>query len=346
MKETTYFVRWRGEVSGPYDISVLKDMLATGKITKHHQVSADRQSWMKIMKALDAAPPQSMSAKEDTAFQRIDLSPVVETAQDRPENHSAEMDHILGDESLPVLESPNYGVRMAGRDREPAPLPSPESLGTWYYFSGGQVCGPVAFSVLQSMAAKGFLPQNSQILREGDQTWQPLNQVVGMADGVVGFINQATDGTHGYGCDPMVPAGFWQRTLALTIDSAVLGCICSVCLFLLFLLLSFCGLGKSDIIVLIKGFGSVISILIMWIYFTCLESSSNVTTFGKMAVDITVVDECGQPILYGRSNARFFCKLLSSFFLIGFVMAAFTKRKQALHDLIARTLVIKVNNDR
>lgn len=344
-KAETYFVRWRGDVSGPYEISVLKDMLETEKVTKHHQISTDQQSWTPIMNVLDAVPDRSMAGTEGTAFLKTTHPPSVETAQNTQLNHSDEIEKVPRGEDPNLSPQPtSHGIRLVKDSKEPAPSSFPPTLGLWYYLDGGEVCGPVVFSVLQSMAAKGFFKPDSQILREGDQMWQPLHQVAGIAGGAIGSMNQTADGTRGYGCNPMAPAGFWRRTLALIIDSAVLGCICSVLVSLLYLLLSFCGLGKSEIIVLLKGFGSVISMFIIWIYFTCMESSSSVTTLGKMAVDITVVDEYGQPILYGRANARFFGKILSSFLLIGFIMAAFTERKQALHDLIAKTLVISVNN--
>jgi len=346
-KSKTYFVRWRGEVSGPYDIQILGDMLEKGKVTKYHQVSADQQFWMSIMNVLDAAPAQSITVREETVFLKATPPLSVEVAQDMTVIHSAEMGKYPGSENLnPSPESTSHPLRLTKSSRQPVPSSFPETSGSWYYFDGGQVYGPVVFGVLQSMAAKGFLNPDSQILREGDQTWQPMHQVVGLADGALGSINQTAEGTREYGCNQMSPAEFWRRALALVIDCAVLGCICSVWLLLLYLLLRFCGLEKSEITVLLKGFGSVISMLIIWIYFTCLESSSSITTFGKMAVDITVMDESGQPISYGRANARFWSKLLSSFLLIGFIMAAFTIRNQALHDLIAKTLVIRVNNNR
>ena len=42
-------------------------------------------------------------------------------------------------------------------------------------------------------------------------------------------------------------------------------------------------------------------------------------------------------------SGRFFAKFISAIILfIGYLMAAFTDRKRALHDIIAGTLVIKV----
>ena len=57
---------------------------------------------------------------------------------------------------------------------------------------------------------------------------------------------------------------------------------------------------------------------------------------------LKVTDTNGQPLTYGRAIAREVCKILSSaIFCIGYIMAAFTQRKQALHDLLGGTLVLK-----
>lgn len=327
MKAETYFVRWRGEVAGPYDIPALKGMLATGELTRHHQISADQKSWAPLMSVLDAA--QSAAEKAKTAFLKAAPPQSVEIAQSMPVNHSTETIRISKDANRnQSSEAPSHPSLLTKDGAKSAPPVFPTTPESWFYFNEGQIYGPTPFGVLQSMAAQGILHADSQVLKEGDLFWRPLHQVAGMT------------------CNPLVPAGFLQRALALVIDGAVLGCICSIWLLLLYMFLLFCGLGKNEINILLKSFGSLLSVLIIWIYFSCLESSADITTFGKMAVDITVVDEYGRPILYGRANARFWSKLISSFLFIGFFMAAFTNRKQALHDLIAKTLVIQMNNNR
>ncbi len=61
-----------------------------------------------------------------------------------------------------------------------------------------------------------------------------------------------------------------------------------------------------------------------------------------MALGIVVTDIDGNRISFGRANARFWSKIISGMILgIGFLMAAFTEKKQGLHDMIAGTLVIK-----
>jgi uncharacterized RDD family membrane protein YckC len=73
-----------------------------------------------------------------------------------------------------------------------------------------------------------------------------------------------------------------------------------------------------------------------------MESSASGNTFGKRAVGIRVVDLQGQRISFGNATGRYFGKILSALIvLIGYFMAGFTARKQALHDMMAGTLVIK-----
>jgi hypothetical protein len=55
-----------------------------------------------------------------------------------------------------------------------------------------------------------------------------------------------------------------------------------------------------------------------------------------------VTDLDGNRIGFGRATGRYFAKILSALILlIGFIMAAFTQKKQGLHDIIAGTLVVK-----
>ena len=86
----------------------------------------------------------------------------------------------------------------------------------------------------------------------------------------------------------------------------------------------------------------VISAVLKWLYYALLESSSWQATLGKMALGLQVTDLEGRRIGFGRATGRFFAKIISGIILyIGFIMAGFTEKKQALHDMIAGTLVVK-----
>ena len=85
------------------------------------------------------------------------------------------------------------------------------------------------------------------------------------------------------------------------------------------------------------------SLLVAWLYFTILESGAKQSTWGKRILGIKVVGATGERISFGRATGRFFCKSFLSplLFQVGFIMAAFTNRKRALHDMIAEPYVVK-----
>ena len=77
-------------------------------------------------------------------------------------------------------------------------------------------------------------------------------------------------------------------------------------------------------------------------YYAGMESSPLRATVGKLAVGIYVTDLQGQRVSFGRAAGRFFGKILSGMLLgIGYLMAAFTERKQALHDSMSECLVLR-----
>ncbi len=118
------------------------------------------------------------------------------------------------------------------------------------------------------------------------------------------------------------PAGFWWRALAFWLDGMVV-CLATG-------LLSLLGVGPLGIIV-------------GWLYYAVMETSRWQATLGKRAVGLIVVTENYETLTFARASGRYFGKILSAFILnIGFIMAAFTEKKQALHDIIAKTLVVKV----
>jgi uncharacterized RDD family membrane protein YckC len=84
-------------------------------------------------------------------------------------------------------------------------------------------------------------------------------------------------------------------------------------------------------------------LILMWLYFAGMESSARQATFGKSVMSLRVTNYEGQRISFGHATGRFFSKIVSGLipFAIGYIMAGFTEKKQALHDLIAGTLVLR-----
>ena len=86
----------------------------------------------------------------------------------------------------------------------------------------------------------------------------------------------------------------------------------------------------------------LLALMLSWIYYASLESSSWQATLGKKLLGLKVTDLAGNRITFARASGRFFGKILSGMILgIGFLMAGFTARKQALHDILAGCLVLR-----
>jgi len=86
----------------------------------------------------------------------------------------------------------------------------------------------------------------------------------------------------------------------------------------------------------------LVNLILAWIYMAKFESSERQASPGKSALGIMVTDMNDNRISFGRATGRHFAKNISALILlIGFLMAAFTKRGQALHDLIAGCEVVE-----
>ncbi|MCD6325975.1 RDD family protein [bacterium] len=134
--------------------------------------------------------------------------------------------------------------------------------------------------------------------------------------------------------DYVAYAGFWRRFIAFSIDVFVL-------MIVFYALDSISG---STVLEFGEDGSSfrLLGLLIYWLYFALMESSSAQATLGKMALGLVVTDLEGGRISFLRATGRHFGKVLSyMLFSIGFLMAGFTARKQALHDMISGCLVVR-----
>jgi len=87
--------------------------------------------------------------------------------------------------------------------------------------------------------------------------------------------------------------------------------------------------------------GNIVGVILGWLYFALMESSSKQGTLGKIALGIKVTDLSGNAISFGRATVRHLGKILSTIILLaGYLMVAFTAKKQGLHDMIAGCLVV------
>ena len=134
-------------------------------------------------------------------------------------------------------------------------------------------------------------------------------------------------------------AGFWKRAVAIFIDSILL----TIFMFIIMITIGFViggMLSDPENVAKISNFGMLINVVIIWLYFAIQESSEQQATFGKRILGIYVTGKDGSRLSFAQATIRYFSKYLSSILMIGFIMAAFTKNKQGLHDFIADTLVV------
>ncbi|KON89293.1 membrane protein YxaI [Sporosarcina globispora] len=158
--------------------------------------------------------------------------------------------------------------------------------------------------------------------------------------------------------------GFWLRFAAYLIDSIIVGiplAILSIVIFMIFF-------GTSEAFNMMISdpsymeaemtdaeafafmgsyFGALgvtvlVNLVVAVAYFAGLHASKWQGTVGKRLLGLKVTDLNGNRISFWRALGRYLAMaFLSGIFLIGYIIAAFTEKKQALHDLIASTIVVK-----
>ncbi|MDJ0693784.1 RDD family protein [Mastigocoleus sp. MO_188.B34] len=160
-------------------------------------------------------------------------------------------------------------------------------------------------------------------------------------------------------------ASLLERFLAFTIDLIILFFIGNVIGVLLPFILSFVGIPVRDddihtslwmgsvgwfsgtIGLLIdtereKIISTIVGIVINWLYFTLFESSVKQGTPGKQILNINVTNSSQEKISLLQANIRYFANIISTISLmLGYILAAFTLQKQALHDKVSNTFIIK-----
>lgn len=140
---------------------------------------------------------------------------------------------------------------------------------------------------------------------------------------VCGTALQSDGAAAAVAVDTVPYAGFWTRFVALIIDFVIVA------------------VGSGLIASATFGVGFLLSFVVPWLYEAFMLSSEWQATVGKRAMSIAVTGLDGGRISFARATGRHFAKWISVCTLgIGFILVAFTAKKQALHDMIAETLVV------
>lgn len=176
--------------------------------------------------------------------------------------------------------------------------------------------------------------------------------------GAAGVAVPANVGVAGFSTTQRVTyAGFWLRWVAHLIDGLIVGAgvfaLVIPLIFLTGLAATLEGLSQhaneppnpaaiAGILSLVLTFVAV-AVLLQWLYFAYLESGEKQATWGKQALGLYVTDGAANRVSFGRASGRYFAKMISALIplWIGYIMAGFTEKKQALHDMIAGCLVLR-----
>lgn len=249
----------------------------------------------------------------------------------------------------------------------------------WYFADGQERQGPLTADEMRLRFQRAQISLTTLVWREGFAQWKPLSEAVdelqlqnlsSAAENLgSGFdlrgdytaIDNGTaplpgtgGGTHspytaptagGYAGSVVVSggnvvyAGFWKRFASYFLDSIVVGVI-NIPVSLIFNGIGAVS-GNETLAVVMSLLAMVASLGVGIAYYAGFHASAGGATLGKMAVGIKVVRGNGERLTLGRGVGRYFGFILSSLTLmIGFIMAAFTERKQALHDMICDTVVV------
>jgi uncharacterized RDD family membrane protein YckC len=247
----------------------------------------------------------------------------------------------------------------------------------WYYADAqGQRQGPFTAGELGGHVRQARLGAQSLVWREGLEDWKPLSAMASELDLPVGTMDPPAAGAdaatelhipaadapyappaaqiaseqHYVGDGDVVLAGFWRRLAALFIDSMVVGfayyLVLIVCVVVLGVGGSLLMRGGNDAEGMAAMFGMMALVYLLYpvisaAYYVGFESSGKQATLGKMAVGIKVTDIDGRRLTLGRALLRWLAVMLNYLTLyIGYLIAAFTERKQGLHDMAVGTLVV------
>ncbi len=233
--------------------------------------------------------------------------------------------------------------------------PAPESQ--WYYVNDEDQVGPLAKDQLIRAVEKGIVKPDTLVWRNGLKDWVEASQVKFLS-----FASANPFAVTGRDSDEeedeeqeedprqkkkkkrkrVEYGSFWNRFVGNFVDNFIVSIIFYAIFIIGVVLFSAAGnkidpdSGAINIIMF-----SLFSIIYV-IYFSCLESSPAQATLGKMAAGIKVVDVNGDRIGFLQAIGRCFLRLIfGTAILIGFFIMPFTPKKQALHDLIAGTFVVK-----
>ncbi len=207
---------------------------------------------------------------------------------------------------------PLVSTRATPAKASPAQLPPPLPLNQSEPETVQEVVEPVATSDYNNPSANSSLPPQ--------------------------LSDSAPEGSNDRSVKILIYAGFWSRSVAAGVDALLMAIPPAIVLLIAGVNLR--ELPTQDIPNHILAIAVGLAILVSWIYFAILESSTYRASIGKIMVGLVVNTEDGNQLSFGDASIRYFSKTLSAAMVFaGFFLAAFTRQKQGFHDLVAKSTV-------
>ena len=220
----------------------------------------------------------------------------------------------------------------------------------YHVAKNGAQLGQMSEEEITGRLATGELSAGDLCWTDGMAEWQPLGSkfrspVFAPPPSAAASINPYAAPSSNVLVDGGKPRlgeqpGFWLRFVAHFIDQILMNIVGMVLGFVVGIAST--SVQSQEMQPVATVLAMVLGMVATWLYYAFMESSSNQATFGKMALGIVVTDLNGNRISFARATGRYFGQIVSAFTLcIGFMMCAWTERKQCLHDMMAGCLVFK-----
>jgi TPR repeat protein/uncharacterized RDD family membrane protein YckC len=217
----------------------------------------------------------------------------------------------------------------------------------WFIFRDGKQEECFNIQQLRSLIEKGELLNTDIVWTQGMEDWAMIKNVPEFSSPppIPKNIEGQAQANNTSPPLPSIPsnqdteiiyAGFWKRMAALFLDGIVLA-VFSIPIYLLAGLMSIAG---NKELATLTNF--LLAVILSATYFTSMESSEKSATYGKRWMGLKALDTEGRRLSTWNAFARWALHILSYVTLYaGFLIQPFTARKQALHDIIANTIVVE-----
>ena len=322
---STYYIRVRGRVQGPFDLEQLKKLRQRGQFSRAHEVSPDQASWQSasILDDVFVAPKRAAPAKVEPAVEEF-------------------VDAVDAEETVPTPKT---------RASSTKPV--------WHYTVGEEQYGPVTLLELRKLVANGELMETDLVWKEGMPDWIAVIDLDELHVSSSASTSPKAPSDSSRSQSPgQANAGFWFRFFAFLIDGLVIGTVGGALTTVLIIVLTLgfhvsllsvtdrpsdAAEGAFTLAILLSwAVVAFANFILHWLYYAFMESSSHRGTLGKLACGIIVTDESGAPLSFAQATGRYFAKFVTNAtFGLGYLMCIWTQREQCLHDKMAGCLVLK-----